>query len=354
MQPQEQLSILVHETPFARVSFLDGVSVSCKDLESLLKELNVARRNAPMWIDIEVCLAEGWEAILLLLTNTFNVELPLTSNEEFLGCSQKKIHIIGKLPDASITERRRQEGLAQHVCFALWPASLLLTIHLGQSLGVADSILRQQNLSRRSPLECFTGLLRVMQCRVRIQCNNSRAESDALERLILVVSPEEQRDILLRIERASSAAVHTRAHATALDSVLQELIDCKLLQGSTPEVSRLSLQLRHDIRTLQLLTNRMSEHNKTFLGRAQLLISSINRANTNKAKHLAIISTITLPLLFLQGIFAMYPKLPGAGPGGGVEGQTPNLFWWAGILSANCILIFTCLLLAYRQGWLRR
>lgn len=172
------------------------------------------------------------------------------------------------------------------------------------------------------------------------------AESEAMEALVLSLSERDEGDLLLRLSLAQTRVARLKAFVVSKRVLLGELGEAKKLLGGAMRgfLSNLSVKSKFHLAMLTQSMNRLADHGSTYLGKVQVDVAQANDKTNGILRVLTVVSTISLPLLFGQGLFSMNLDLPGR--------NVQNINWWLSIIGVCTAAVAVALFALNRIAWL--
>lgn len=311
--------------PALQVSFADGaLRARPGTLNEVQGELAGGRDGAFVWADVQT--GGEWGACEALL-DALGVA-PLDEGAERI--EQAPDHV------AAVVRELDSEG-ALHVF--RFP-SALLTLHRAPSPAVAGALQAGRALGGRWQSDTALALLVAASLApVAGPVRQALAEGAALEQLVRTLSERDEGDLLLRMSTAQARVARLKAFCVSKRVLLDDLAAAKRPLGPAMHAFLRHVGVRHRFHTqaLTLAAARLADQGAAYLGRVQVDVALSNDKTNGIVRVLTVVSTITLPLLFGQGLFSMNIDLPG-------RQVQSNIDWWLAILAVCTAAVIAALL----------
>jgi len=171
-------------------------------------------------------------------------------------------------------------------------------------------------------------------------------ETESLDQLVLILSANEENDLLKRIGNARRLMTALRSQLWNKKDMLISLTS-KQYTFITEDIKVyfrdvmdhcVSMEQRLDI-SKEILN---SVHN-TYLARISLEVTKASNNVNFVMKKFSAVATVFIPLSVITGLFGMNVKVPGQG--------IDNHYWFVGITSTLTVVAVICLFLFQRLGW---
>lgn len=295
------------------------------------------QRKLFVWVDVQAGVTD-WSSCEALL-EALGVSLLAEGSERIELAAD---HIAGVLKELAIID-----GVtAPPLHFFYFPYALF-TLHHQPSSAVQGAVQAGRALGGKWQSDTLLALLLTSAfAPLELPVQQALAESEALEALVLALSERDEGDLLLRLSTAQTRVARLKAFVVAKRELIGELSDAKRTLGPALHtfLRHLKVHKKHHLGALTIAANRLADHGSTYLGKVQLNVAQANDETNGVMKVLTVLSTITLPLLFGQGLFSMNLDLPGR--------NVPNLHWWFAIIAVCTAAIIAALIALKRISWL--
>lgn len=238
------------------------------------------------------------------------------------------------------------EGSSQ-VLYFFYFHSALLTLHRTPSACIAGALQAGRDMNALWHSDTVLALLLSSSLApLVVPVQQVTAEAEAMEALVLSLSERDEGDLLLRLSIAQTRVARLKSFVVSKRVLIGELSHAKKYLGGAMHsfLSHLSAKHKYHLGVLNLASLRLADHGNTYLGKLQVDVAQGNDNTNGILRVLTVVSTITLPLMFGQGLFSMNIDLPGR--------EVDNLNWWLGIIAVCTSFVLLGLLALRRIAWL--